>query len=764
VGTRAAARRRHRPHGTAVERRVGLPSVDEAAPYPAPMMTAPPPPPPPAPPTRVGPGVRLGSRYRLLGQVGRGGMAVVYRAHDEVLDRLVAVKIPDAHLGSDPAFRDRFRREAQAAAALSHPNVVTVHDWGETPDGAYLVLQLVDGPSLREVLRTRDRLSPREALAVLGPTAAGLAAAHEAGLVHRDVKPENVLLGRDGTVRITDFGLARAAASATSTFGPDVLVGSPHYLSPEAVQLQPLDARSDVYALGVVLFECLTGQPPHQAESPFATAVAHTARPVPAPSELVAGLSPGIDEVVRRATERDRDRRTPDAAAFGRELAAVVVGGPAHLQPLVPAASRAAAASRVLPLDDDAPPAHDGPPPHPSAAPSAAFASPDPERPLRGDDAGRPDRRRDPERPVRRHDTAVLAAPDPADTATTTVRPEPLPAARTGRAGGSSASSHRRPPPPTHDDPRDLLPAPRRRRGRGWLAALLVLLLLGAAGMGGYLLWDRVIAPLTVVPSVLGVAADLAADELTAAGFTVRVAEEQPYDLGVPAGHVLAQLPEEAARLGSTVELVLSAGPRPVEVPEVAGRREAEAVARVTAAGLEPDVTRVHDETVREGAVVRSDPPGGAIRDEGSPVALSVSLGPAPIAVPALVGVLLDDAVAIVRAEGLELVVAERRDDAAPRDTVVGQSPGPDAAPLVRGDTVEVVVSDGPAPVSVPRVRGRTVDDATAVLEAAGFEVAVERRGGFAAFLQPDRVYDQDPAPGTPVERGTLVQLYAYDG
>jgi eukaryotic-like serine/threonine-protein kinase len=704
-------------------------------------MTRPLPPPPPAPPARAEVDVRLGGRYRLLGEVGRGGMAVVHRAHDEVLDRLVAVKIPDAHLGSDPAFRDRFRREAQAAAALSHPNVVTVHDWGETPDGAYLVLQLVDGPSLREVLRTRGRLSPREALAVLGPAAAGLAAAHDAGMVHRDVKPENVLLGRDGTVRITDFGLARAAASATTTFGADVLVGSPHYLSPEAVRLEPLDARSDVYALGIVLFECLTGRPPHQAESPFATAVAHTARAVPAPSELVAGLSPGIDEVVRRATERDRDRRTPDAGSFGRELAAVIVGGPAHLHPLVPS-GRPDDTARVSPRTQDGgvPPADAGPPPHPTAVVGAPDAVP----------------------PVRRHDTAVLAAPDPADTATTTVHRGPAPTPRTIPTSRTAAT---RPAPPRspYEDPRELVPARRRRRGRGWFAALLIVLLLGAAGMGGYLLWDRVIAPMTNVPSVLGIAAEVAADELTAAGFTVRVAGERPHDLDVPAGHVLDQLPAGPARLGSTVELVLSGGPRPVEVPVVVGAGEAEAVARVTAAGLDPEVTRVHDEDVPEGQVVASDPPSGAVRDEASSVVLTVSLGPRPIAVPALVGLPVDDAVAVGDAEGLEVVVVERRYDAAPRDAVVAQRPGPDAPALVRGDIVEVVVSDGPAPLVVPSVRGRTVEDAVTVLEAEGFEVAVERRGGFAAFLQPNRVYDQDPAAGTTLPRGAVVQLYAYE-
>jgi eukaryotic-like serine/threonine-protein kinase len=235
---------------------------------------------------------RVGDRYVLRGELGRGGMATVHRALDDVLEREVAVKLLHAHLADDPAFLDRFRREARAAAALDHPNVVAVHDWGETDEGAYLVLQLVEGPSLRDVLRRHGRLDPGESLAVLGPAARGLGAAHAAGLVHRDVKPENLLLGRDGTVRVTDFGLARAAASATSTFGADVLVGSPHYLSPEAVRGRPLDPRADVYALGVVLFECLTGRPPHEGESPFATAVQHTSRRVPPPSEHVDGIPP----------------------------------------------------------------------------------------------------------------------------------------------------------------------------------------------------------------------------------------------------------------------------------------------------------------------------------------------------------------------------------------------------------------------------------------------------------------------------------------
>ncbi|MDQ3931235.1 MAG: protein kinase, partial [Actinomycetota bacterium] len=231
----------------------------------------------------------LGDRYRLLREIARGGMATVFQAIDEVLERDVAMKLLHRHLAADPVFLDRFLREARAAAALSHPNVVSVYDWGEDDDGgqAYLVMEFVNGPSLRDLLRSRGRLMPAEAAAVLAPAAAGIAAAHARGLVHRDVKPENILVSSDGAVKVTDFGLARAAAATTQTFAPGAIVGSPHYLAPESVRDERLDARADVYALGVVLYECLVGRPPFEAETPVATALRHTTEAVPPPSALI---------------------------------------------------------------------------------------------------------------------------------------------------------------------------------------------------------------------------------------------------------------------------------------------------------------------------------------------------------------------------------------------------------------------------------------------------------------------------------------------
>ncbi|MFO7777534.1 MAG: Stk1 family PASTA domain-containing Ser/Thr kinase [Nitriliruptoraceae bacterium] len=666
---------------------------------------------------------RLGGRYLLREEVGRGGMAVVHRAVDTVLDREVAAKLLHPHLATDPAFLERFRREARAAAVLAHPNVVAVHDWGEHDEGAFLILQLVDGVSLRDVLRSRGTLTPAEALAVLVPAAAGLQAAHDAGLVHRDVKPENLLIGRDGSVRVTDFGLARAAASATSTFGPEVLIGSPHYLAPEAVQGAPVDGRADVYGLGVLLFECLTGRPPHHGETPFTTAVAHVERAVPPPSSLVADLAPALDAVVLGATDRDPARRTASAADFARELRAAVGDTRGSLPPV-----------------GDVTAAH--PPPRPPIEPSG------PTPPL-GTASPPPAPGFTVVVPVAEMHTQLVGAEAPSTTPTTNGRPGTPPAAPIHRGSAPEA------PAPA--------PAKRRRRRRWPLVLLLLATLIGGSALGGYLLWDRVLAPMTPIPSVLGAPEASAVEQLERAGFQPVVEEDAVHDLGVLEGHVLTQRPQGEQRKGSEIVLVLSAGPRQVAIPELNGLPSEEAAAELDAADLTAAVTERHDEQVPSGIVIESDPPAGEEVDEGSEVAVTVSLGPTPREVPSLVGGSLAEARELVAESGLELVVGERRYDAeASVDQVLAQEPAP-AAVRYAGDEVTVVVSDGPEPVALPNVRGERVADAVATLEALGLEVEVERRGGFSAFFNPDRVYDQDPGPGSTRLPGQTVLLYAYE-
>jgi eukaryotic-like serine/threonine-protein kinase len=682
---------------------------------------------------------RVGDRYVLRGELGRGGMATVHRALDDVLEREVAVKLLHAHLADDPAFLDRFRREARAAAALDHPNVVAVHDWGETDEGAYLVLQLVEGPSLRDVLRRHGRLDPAQALAVLGPAARGLGAAHVAGLVHRDVKPENLLLGRDGTVRVTDFGLARAAASATSTFGADVLVGSPHYLSPEAVRGRPLDPRADVYALGVVLFECLTGRPPHEGESPFATAVQHTSRRVPPPSEHVDGIPPAIDELVVAATAHDPDDRPDDGRDFADAFAHALPEGPSPLT-----LDQLIRETIVVPATaDDELADHDADGADPAVGTLSIPPTAAPTTLVRGD------------------------GPPPPPGSTRSFLTDDVDTDQVGRSAGGIAAA----PGGDLDEEDDLEDADldgaddEGRRRRRWPLVLLVLVaLLAASAAGGYLLWDRVLAPLTPIPAVEGASGEVAMQRLAELGFDVTVDDERPHHLEVPEGHVLEQSLTGEARRGTPILLVLSGGPRQVEVPDVVGERAEDATASLVEAGLDPTSVEEHDEEVAAGLVLSTDPPAGAVLDETSQVQLVVSRGPRPIEVADVRGRPLDEATAVIREAGLQLEVAERRyDEATAAGTVLGQDPAPGEV-LHRGDTVTVVVSRGPEPVAVPNVRGKRSGEAVAELEALGFEVRIERRGGFGAFINPDRVFDQDPAPEATRRRGDTVTLYAYEG
>ncbi|WP_407696420.1 Stk1 family PASTA domain-containing Ser/Thr kinase [Sphaerisporangium corydalis] len=257
----------------------------------------------------------LDGRYRVESRVARGGMAAVYLALDIRLDRTVALKVMHRSLAEDPDFVRRFIGEAKSVASLSHPNVVHVFDQGTDGEHVYLSMEYVPGRTLRDVLRDRGRLPAREALEIMIPVLAALGAAHQAGMVHRDVKPENVLLTDDGRVKVVDFGLARAVDAGNQT-KTGVMIGTIAYMSPEQVTAGVADARSDVYAAGVMLFELLTGHQPYQGENPMSVAYRHVHDRVPAPSSLAADVPPPLDALVLSATDRDQNRRPADATAL----------------------------------------------------------------------------------------------------------------------------------------------------------------------------------------------------------------------------------------------------------------------------------------------------------------------------------------------------------------------------------------------------------------------------------------------------------------
>jgi serine/threonine-protein kinase len=541
-------------------------------------------------------GVVLEGRYRVGELLAKGGMSRVYRGTDLRLDREVAIKVMEAGLAADPSFRARFEREARAIAKIDHPCVVDVYDQGEHGGPGdpvvYLVMELVVGGTLRDVLAERGSLPAPEALAVLEPVLGALAAAHAQGMTHRDVKPENVLISRAGTVKVADFGLVTAAAQArASTAG--VILGTMAYLSPEQVLGRTVDARGDVYSAGVVLFELLTGVPPYDGEQALTVAYRHVNEDVPAPSTLVPGLPPALDELVLAATRRDPDARPADAETLLHALLGVraALGLP---RARIPVPHRAAPGPRP-----PGRPLSPGPGATPRGATPPGGAPVDPPRPA----APRPTR-------------ALTSVVDPGGAATP---------GTTGAPGHRAVDAS----PWRGGEPADHV-ARRRRSSRilaVWIGAVLLL-----AVLIGALAWGAGAAQWTSMPALVGMDQAGAQRTLTDAGL-VPVIRQAPQDT-IPAGRVAATDPAPGAsvRRGGSVTLTVSTGrPRVPDIPPGTAVADAQRILRD--AGLTPSGTSpryASDDTAPRGTVVGTDPEAGTAVHPGQPVDLVLSSGPAP--------------------------------------------------------------------------------------------------------------------------------------
>jgi len=643
-------------------------------------------------------GVVLEGRYRLEERLARGGMSTVYSATDLRLHRTVAVKIMAEHLAHDPTFVDRFTREARAAAMLSHSNVVGVSDQGSDQGLVFLVMELVRGRTLRDLLTARGRLTVAEAFAVLEPVLAGLTAAHRAGIVHRDIKPENVLIGIDGVVKVADFGLARAVVGTgqTSQTG-GVLIGTVAYLSPEQLERGRADARSDIYAAGIVLYEMLTGHPPYGGDTPLAVAYQHVHHDVPAPSAEVPGLPPRVDELVARATRRDPAGRPIDAGAFLAELSAVRKDLRVEHVP-VPTGRSNAGPSTLRPTNRPTRPRH----------PS------DPYTEVLGRQIDRSGR------------TSMLPAMG---------------------AGPTMNVNGRRPPV---QRPRPGVPDHIRRRRARFALALVLLLAITIGAVGWWLGSGR----WTEIPKLVGKDQGAAIDLLQSAGLDPDCCEKV-WSEDVAAGVVISTTPAsgEAIR-GSNVRLVVSRGPERYTVdPALAGHPVDEVEAQLQDS-LPIKLTRGEDYSndVEAGMVIGFDPPAGTELKRDQLVTIVVSTGRAPVAVPDVTGQTPEQAKSNL--EGLGFVV-KRGEDGRSAAVDAGEVMAVDPAPgksATYGSTVTIQVSAGLPQVQVPDVTGKKANEATKILEAAGLKVD-------ATSFFGNKVRGQVPPAGTAVEQGSVVKI-----
>ncbi|MBE7700219.1 Stk1 family PASTA domain-containing Ser/Thr kinase [Oerskovia sp. Sa1BUA8] len=620
----------------------------------------------------------LAGRYEVGELIGRGGMAEVHIGHDTRLGRTVAIKILRSDLARDPSFLARFRREAQAAAALNHPAIVAVYDTGEDthvePGGAtahvpFIVMEYVEGHTVRDILGDGQAVPIDEAIEITAGVLSALEYSHHAGIVHRDIKPANVMITPTGAVKVMDFGIARAVADSAATMTQThAVIGTAQYLSPEQARGETVDARSDLYSTGCLLFELLTGRPPFIGDSPVAVAYQHVREAPAKPSDLAPDVPEVLDRITLKALAKERTARYSSAAEFRNDLENAVRGG--HIT--APALGVAAAA----------------------AAGAGALAATQVQGPL--------------ENATQVMSPAVAGAPNPWEQ--TAAFPSAVPPGQ--QPGGA----------PTDEDAED--DGSRKKRGLMWaliavgvvaLAAIITMIVIGGQDDKG--------PKMVTVPTLTST---MTPEQAEAALKAVNLGFLQAFDQESqePEGTLVRSSPEsgESVREGTEVTVFFSAGPDAVIVPDVAGLSQDAARTALTNQGLvvDPNVEQEDGTTVAKGLVTRSDPTAGQSIEAGGTVKLYISTG--LVAVPDLDGLSEADAKKALDDVGLVAAFSTEESDEAV-GTVIDQNPG--SGNLVsQGSKVNVVLAKA-APeeptiekTNVPDIFGMTLSQAEQALAA----------------------------------------------
>lgn len=665
-------------------------------------------------------GTVLNDRYRIDAKIARGGMAMVYRGTDLRLDREIAIKVMHEHLISDDTFVERFRREAINAGRLTHPNLVAIHDQARDGDIVYLVMEYLPSVTLRRELKHRGTFTPRQAIVVLDAILAALEAVHSTGIIHRDLKPDNVLLGTDGQVKLADFGLARAVTTATTT---KTLIGTVGYVAPELVTRAGADARTDLYTVGIMFYEMLTGAQPYTDDVPIQVAYRHVHDTVPPPSDVVARLSPRLDALVLWATSKDPEDRPADAAEFRLALAE----------------ARAEMSEAELDLGDPQIAAGEHSPVL-TASIDLGEVVPKEKRSRTDEIPYLEDEEEDPT------DAEAAAAEDSDD--------DEHGDASSGDGSGTSG---------TDDDDlsKDESTGTGAKTGAGVAAA--------AAGIGGvtaaavaagsdddsdgeassdHQSKDESDADASAESDGSDDRDESADHDVSHAAVVGTDADSDDHDdrdgkdkAAVVAGsaaasagaspvrrrrrRVLTGLVAVVAVLALVAWFVVANLPAPTSIVpgELAGKPVEEVTSQLEDNDLKAEPKEVFDDKVPAGTVIGTEPVSGAELAPESSVTVVVSKGEEKFAVPKLEGVSRDEAEAALKKVNLEVgKVDEEYSDTVAKDTVISASQKP-GTKLSKGEKINLVVSKGVAPIPVPNVEGLTFDAAYATLAKRGFRV-----------------------------------------
>ena len=686
----------------------------------------------------------LSERYRLEGRIGQGGMAVVYSGVDTVLRRRVAVKVLREQLAADADFVQLFYTEAQHAAKLSHPNIVNIYDVGREGENYFIVMELVDGATLGEMIEKDGALPEPVAIDFAAQICSGLAYAHRQGLQHRDVKPANILITKDDVVKLSDFGIARAVTTQTMTMtAPGLVMGSVYYLSPEQAQGHELRETSDLYSLGVVLYQMLTGKLPYTGESPVTVALKHVSSPIPSLDAEDVPISPALAAIVRKLLQKDPSDRFQSAVEVAKALRE------ARDNPLVAVAlesrrSRAGATAsgpRTIP----------NPKPRPSRFPDRPAAIVEEEDDDRFEGQGR----------ARSHRAVFYLAALVA--LAVAIAGGYLFANHVGIFGGPSSVALASVAGETAEEAERKLDA----AGLRWnvvtvpseeVAADRVVKQYPPAGphvpaQTVVQLYVSNGLPTVELIDVRQYSSDDAQRYLRNAKLTPKITEV--FDKS-PRGTVLAERPAPgtAVPIHSTVALVVSKGVKPVYVPDVVSQTLGDAQHAIGERQLKLVVSeRDPNDEIAPDIVTSQNPPPGSALDPGSTVSVVVSSGPPQIDVPDVEGRLANDAAGVLQGAGLRTNVEYLVDGSAPAGTVMKQDPEKPAN-LKKGSSVTLDVA---VPGAIPDVVGKSLADATTELQNSGYKV------GNTAYVQEGAdgtVARTEPVAGTSLRPGETVLLF----
>lgn len=582
----------------------------------------------------------LAGRYAVGKALGHGGMADVYLAEDRRLHRTVAVKILRTELARDTNFQERFRREAQSAAGLNHPSIVAVYDTGEETSRdftgneltiPYIVMEYVHGRTLREFIDPEAGMPVQRASQIMAALLSALEYSHQAGIVHRDIKPGNIMITDDGDVKVMDFGIARALSDATGMTQTQAVMGTAQYLSPEQARGQLVDARSDIYSAACVYYEMLTGRPPFTGDSPVSIAYQHVRETPVAPSTFNARINEDLDAVILTGLAKDREARYASAAAFARDIAAVMSGRSPELGEGDPQPRDDAEATTVLGAVDA-----DRTEFLPATAAAAGAAS-------AGRHAARP--------------TGTL---------------------------GTAPAAPVVPAPAEEEKPKKPV----------WLYILLGIAALAVLGAALFFLWPRDSAPATVaVPDVVNMTQEQARTTLEGEGLTPQFTPAPSTD--VEADHVISTDPGAGSQVaqGSTVAVSVSSGPADSQIPDLTGMQRSAAEAALAEHGLTLAVGETVDSKEAAGTVISQNPAPGGTGKAGDTITVTLASGSNEI--PDLSGLSREEAQKALDDAGFKATFREQEDPAATAGTVIGQDPAGGSGKVGGSVTVTLAKSPG---------------------------------------------------------------------